>query len=101
METWWSRSRFGEKFVFVDHGCHGHFGICEAVIDAHNLALAAHADAFSKGDFRRKSKGELDRRGSVQRRIEIEADTARTHVPGLCRERSASVAGIIHRDRQA
>lgn len=44
--------RLSQEFVFVNHRSHGDFAV--AIVHAHDLAFATHADAFGQGDFGRK-----------------------------------------------
>ena len=75
----------GKKFVLVDHRRDGHFGRRIATFDTHHAALAAHADAFGERNFGGKGEREVNRRTSLDSRIDEEADAASADVASLGR----------------
>lgn len=42
--------RLGQELVLVNHRGHGYFAV--AIVHSNYFAFAAHANAFSQGDFR-------------------------------------------------
>src|SRR5205807_614998 len=77
--------RLGKKLVFVNHGGNGHFPAWRRVVHAHHFSLAAHADSFGQRNFRREGQGEFNGGAVGDGTINVETDTPRTYVSGLCR----------------
>src|SRR6476661_11237523 len=91
--------RLGQELVLVNHRGHGYFAV--AIVHSNYFAFAAHANAFSQGDFRGESQSEFDQGTGSDGRVQIEANPARTYIPGLSTLFLRSIVGISDRNGQA
>jgi len=73
----------GEEFVLVNHGSDSQLIRRVTAFNAHDVALAAHANGFGQRDFRGQSKSEIDAGSGLNAGIDVEADSAGADVAGL------------------
>ncbi len=77
------RSAFGKEFVLFNHGGDCHLAIRAALLNPHDASFALYANALGKRDFGRERKRKANRRSLRDRRIQIQADSARANVADL------------------